>query len=84
MAKRFKPVPGPFGFGNDEQATQDAFVDFVGGSTRADKLSRISQNSYPHGTNDMDPYYKSRAEVFRLKAKLEGFTDEEVDAFISL
>ena len=84
--KRFQPVPSPFGVGNDEQATQDAFVEFVGGTRRADQLSRIAQNSYPHGT-EMDRlmgHGLTREQVFRCKAKQEGFTDEEVDAFLML
>jgi len=81
--KRFQPVPGPFGIGNDEQATQDAFVEFVGGTRRADQLSRIAKDSYPHGMLG-SPYYQTREEVLRLKAKNEGFTDKEVDAFLML
>lgn len=87
--KRKKPfvvVPSPFGTPgfNDERATQDAFVEYVGGPGQADQLSRIYQNSYPHGANDMDPYYKTKDQVFRIRALRDGFTDEDVDAFFSL
>lgn len=81
--KTFQPVPGPFG-GTDEMKTQDAFVDFVGGTRRAEHLSRICQNSYPTPFPEGHPYFKTKQQVFRIAAKREGFTDAEVDAFLSL
>jgi hypothetical protein len=79
--KPFKVIPGPFLAFKDEMATQEAMVEYVGGHHRAEQLSRIRQNSYPM------PTYKgelSAKEVFRIRAKREGFTDMEVDAFESL
>ncbi len=61
-------------------------MEFVGGTRRADQLSRIAKDSYPHGT-EMDRlmgHGMTREQVFRHKAKQEGFTDEEVDAFLML
>jgi hypothetical protein len=84
MKKIFKPVPGPFAIGNDERATQDTFVEFVGGRTRAERLQDICHNSYPTPFPPGDPYAKTRHEVFRMKAKREGFTDAEIDAFLML
>lgn len=58
-------------------------MEYVGGRHRADKLSRIAQNSYPHGCLG-SMYYKTREEVFRSKATQDGFTNLEVDAFLML
>jgi len=81
MSKNFKPVIGTFG-GIDEQATQDAFVDFVGGMSRAEALSRISQNSWPSFGAFGKPV--SKTDVFRAKALREGFTKQQIEAFLSL
>jgi hypothetical protein len=80
----FKPVPSPFGNGNHEQATQDAFVDYVGGQAKAEQLSRLWQNSYQTPWPPGHQYARTKAEVFRNKAKAEGFSDEDVDAFMLL
>jgi len=82
--KKFKVVRSPFG-GVDERATHDAFVEFVGGRDRADRLFWIWKHSYEQ-TVYPSYLYKPvpREQVFREKAKREGFTDEEVDAFLSL
>lgn len=79
--KNFKPVAGPFG-GTDEQATHDAFIEFVGGHNRAEQLSRISKNSYPMPA----AYGKqiSALDVFRKRAARDGFSQQEIEAFISL
>lgn len=84
--KPFEPIPSPFGTMNDEQRTQDAFVDYVGGTAKAEQLSRIWQNSWPSGTNydRLMGRGGTKEDVFRAKAKREGFTDEDVDAFLSL
>ena len=74
----------PFGTGRTEQGNQDAFVDLVGGTARADQLSRISQNSYPSGANNMDPYYRTREQNFRRKALAEGFIKAQINAFLAL
>ncbi len=85
MSKQpFKPVPSPFGTGNHEQATQDAFVEYVGGRSKAEHLSRLWQHSYPTPWPPDHRYAKTKAEVFRNKAKGEGFSDEDVDAFMQL
>lgn len=80
--KKFKTVPSPFGTGIDEQASTDAFVDYVGGRQRADQLSRIQKDSYP--SQDWKGNRIPASQVFRTKAKNAGFTDEEVDALLSI
>jgi hypothetical protein len=82
MAKTFKAIPGPFG-GVDEQATTDAFEQFVGGVRKAQHLLYLYNNSYPHGT-EMDRLMgkgRTKDQVFRTKAKREGFTDAHINAF---
>lgn len=81
--KPFKVIPGPFGGRKDEQATQDAMVEYVGGRHKAEQLSRIRNNSYPMPTHDIWNPLSAR-EVFRIRAKKEGFTDLEIDAFESI
>jgi hypothetical protein len=83
MRPVFKPVPSPFGTAGfkDEQATQDAFVEYVGGWPKAERLSRLWNESYPKN----DPWKPiSKIEVFRRKARGNGFEDEDVDAFLML
>ena len=87
MSKTFRPISGPFG-GVDEMKTQEAFVDFLGSVQRAERLMQISNSSYSCGT-EYDRVFKTgfsrtKGEVFRAKAKREGFTDAEIDAFLSL
>lgn len=84
--KPFEVVPGPFGVGPDERATQDAFVEYVGGHHRAERLSYIWQNSYPSGTeyDRLMGRGASKEEVFRRKAVREGFDIEDANAFLKL
>jgi len=69
-----------------EQERQDDFVNLVGGIPRADRLSRISQDSYPmpSWTCDLGHHKVSREEVFRIKAKRSGFSDKEINSFLAL
>jgi len=69
-----------------EQERQDDFVQLVGGMTRADRLSKISQNSYPmpSWSCELGHHKVSRKEVFRNKAKREGFSDKEINSFLAL
>lgn len=64
-------VQGPFG-GCDEQAETDAFERLVGGQTKGFRLMRIWGALYP------------KEQVFRSFAKGEGYTDEQIDAFLHL
>ena len=81
-----KPVPSPFGTGIDEQATQDNMVEIVGGRSKADRLMYLLNNSYPSGTayDRLHGRGKTKNEVFRSKAKAEGFSDEHIDAFLTV
>ncbi len=69
-----------------EMERQDEFVQLVGGMARADRLSRISQDSYPMPSWSCERgHHKiSREEVFRNKAKREGFNDKEINCFLAL
>ena len=82
--KRFQLIASPFGTGIDERATQEAFVDFVGGWKRAEQLERIWKNTWssPHPVGTM--YWKPKSKIFADKAKREGFTEEEICAFMTL
>ena len=70
----------------DEGATQEAFVIYVGGVAKAEGLLHLWNTSYPVGTR-YDFLYgrgKTKEDVFYNKAIREGFTDEEIDAFMLL
>lgn len=85
MAKRkFRPVPSPFGVGTDERATHQKFIEFIGGTERADRLLRIWKDSFPGIRTSAFEKPPSKEQVFRRKAKAEGFTDGEIEAFLSL
>jgi hypothetical protein len=76
MKKKFKPIPG------DEQATTDAFVEYVGGRARAERLFSIYRNSYPIKLQTFTTI--SKREVFCRKAEREGFDKQEIDALLSI
>jgi hypothetical protein len=63
---------------------QDQFEKLVGGRVRADRLARIWSQSYPgvRISTFRDP--PTREEVFRKKARRDGFTDREIDAYLEL
>jgi hypothetical protein len=61
----------------DEQEANDKFVRMVGGVKKADRLQQIWNMSYPH-------HKKTREEDFRERAKGEGFTDKQIEAFLKL
>jgi len=84
MKRKFKPVPSPFGGGVDEKATHEAFVAFVGGIGRADRLQKIWNNSHPGIRVSAFAKPEAKSDVFRRKARKDGFTDTEIDAFLSL
>jgi len=84
MKRKFRPVRSPFEVGVDEKATHEAFVAFVGGTDRADRLQRIWSNSYPGIRTSAFAKPVTRTDVFRRKAKADGFTDSEIDALLSL
>ena len=72
----------------DETERQAAFVRRIGGQERADRLQRIWDSSYPCGTEyDLIFWpgrYKTKEKVFRLKARREGFKDNEISSFLEL
>lgn len=83
----FTVAPSQFGMGKDEQATHDAFVDFMGGRSRADLIWRVfksmlgwTPNPYDYSTNAP----KTVNQAFRIRARAQGFTDAEVDALLAI
>ena len=84
MARKFRPVPSPFGFGRDEKATHEAFVAFVGGIDRADRLLTIWRNSYEGIRPSPFARAATKVKMFRRKATAEGFRKREIEAFLSL
>lgn len=77
-------VPSPFGTGCDEQAENDAFEQLCGGHVRAFRLLHLWQDTYATPWPPGHMYYKTKEQVFRAKAKRDGFTDEQVEAFFHL
>ena len=81
VSKPFKPVPSPFGHGIDEQATIEAFKEYVGGNSRLESLWRISRSSHPTPKFRGGQY--TQREVFRSRAIHEGFTENEIDGYLT-
>ena len=69
-----------------EQERQDYFVRVVGGRQKAEKMHRLWQNTYPRycSLNDGYPKQHTKQEVFLVKAKEEGFTKKQIDAFLAV
>ena len=78
----------PFMGKETEQERQDAFVDLVGGTAKADSLAAIWSRCHPTGTQYdklmRTGYYHSREDHFRRAALREGFTKKQCDAFMAL
>ena len=70
----------------NEQERQDAFLDLMGSRTKADKLYRLLQNTYPKycSLNGGYPTQHTREEVFEAKALEEGFTKKQISALLAL
>ncbi len=67
----------------DEREKQDHFIHLMGGTNKSDNIQYIWNNSYPC---DMRPQGKlhTREQIFRKRAKDEGYTDEQIDYFLNL
>jgi hypothetical protein len=76
----FKPVPGPFG-GMDEQATIEAFEEYIGDYQRLLKLWRIARECYPMPKYPNGQY--TRIEVLKMRAKRDGFTENEINGYLT-
>jgi hypothetical protein len=66
----------------DEQAATEVFEQEVT-VPRAQRLFQLYKNSYPLGQPG-DRYYRSQTDVFRAKAKADGFTEIEIQALLLL
>ena len=92
MAKQpFQTVPGPFSDvlpGTiDEQATQEAFEDYVGGPTKAFRLMNLYREAGYTVNGDkfkICPPKRTQASVFIKMAEREGFTKQQAEAFLML
>lgn len=68
----------------DEQERQDYFVELCGGTNKADALERIYKESYPC-SHPLDIFKKyTKEDIFRMKAKKAGFTNKQINYFLSL
>lgn len=72
-----------------EQDRHQAFEELCGGPTRAFRLLHIWQNTYDNRT-EWDRLgsgiskQEAKEQKFRRSAKREGYTDQEIDAFLEL
>lgn len=70
----------------DDQAEHEAFEQLCGGPDRAFRLLRVSISARqsvagnPYTLQKMPTY----EQVFKARAKREGFTPEEIQAFLAL
>ena len=67
----------------NEKEKTEKFIRKVG-LERADRLQEIMNNSYPRTIWNFGWRELSTEDVFREKAKREGFTDKEIDMFLEL
>jgi hypothetical protein len=78
----------PFLGKETEAEKHEAFEDAVGGVSKAEQMQRLWNDSYPCGTKYdktfKTGFYRSKEQVFWIKAKREGFTQEQIDMFLSL
>jgi hypothetical protein len=77
-------------FESDYASSQDDHDEFgeALGIKRAERLMRIYQDSYPQGTQYdktmRTGHYKSTSDVFKIRAKREGYTDKEINWLLRL
>ena len=78
----------PFLGKETEAEKHAAFEEAVGGVSKAEQMQRLWNNSYPVGTkydySMKTGVYRSKEQVFWIKAKREGFTDKQIKMFLSL
>ena len=81
------PPKNEFG-GIDERLAQEMFENACGGVKRAERLMHLCNESYPRGTKYdktfKTGFYRSKEQIFAIKAKREGFTQEQIDMFLAL
>lgn len=73
----------PFLGKQTEQERQDEFEDLCGGMAKAERLMKVWNDSYPTGMKH-SRYYHSREDNFRARAKGWGYTDCQIDMFMTL
>lgn len=72
--------------GIDEILTQEKFEELCGGPRRASRLLFLWNESYPCGTeyDFLLGKGKNKQQIFESKAKREGFSIEQIKAFLEL
>lgn len=65
-----------------EQERTDRFKALCGGTERANRLFRLYVASFP--AQDHRGQRASREDVFRQKAKTDGFTSQQAEALLAL
>lgn len=80
---RFKVVQGPFGK-PDEAATHAAFEELVGGPSRGFRLMRIYRDAPTPTASIYGTRGKTKVEVFKERALRDGYTEEEIEAYLML
>lgn len=70
---------------NEAEATKQ-FEELMGSPRRAERLLHLYSRSYSTGTalDVLRGQGKTKIQAFRLYAKREKFTEQEIDAFLSL
>ena len=71
----------------DEQAKHEAFEELVGGPDRGFRLMRLhtaAQQSTSGNRFSLSRNQPSTEDVFRKRAKADGYTDEQITAFLEL
>ncbi len=68
----------------EEGKSHEAFEEFLGGPRRAFNILKIWQdtNHTIYGKNHR--YYKTKDQMFRERAMRQGYTKDEIDAFLIL
>ena len=72
--------------GVDEVAMQEQFEELCGGPRRASRLMFLWNEAYPCGTqyDFLLGKGKTKQQIFESKAKREGFSLEQIKAFLEL
>jgi len=71
---------------NPPKSRREKLLDKIGGVKNADRMMQLLTTSYPSGTA-YDRLYgrgKSATEVFKSKARREGFTASQINAFLAI
>lgn len=70
----------------DEQAAHEEFEQLVGGPERGFRLMRLYESARQSASGNRFTLQKmpSAEEIFRKRAKQDGYTDKQITAFLNL